>query len=60
MNQFGLEYINACKCRNETPYIAILNKQKCLFFFKNGKQEGKTGPAWRLVPVREGRYKQRV
>jgi hypothetical protein len=36
---------------NEIPYIAILNKQKCLFF-KNGEQEGKTGPVWGLAPVK--------
>jgi hypothetical protein len=30
---------------NETLCIDILNKQKCLFF-KNGEQEGKTGPVW--------------
>jgi hypothetical protein len=29
----------------QTPCIAILNKQKCLFF-KNREQEGKTGPGW--------------
>jgi hypothetical protein len=27
---------------NEIPCLAILNKQKCLFF-KNGEQEGKIG-----------------
>jgi hypothetical protein len=28
--------------------MVILNIQKCLFFFfyKNGEQEGKTGPVW--------------
>jgi hypothetical protein len=30
--------------------IAILNKQKCLFF-KNRKQEGKIVPVWRIVAV---------
>jgi hypothetical protein len=28
-------------------------------FFKNG-DEDKTGPVWGLVPVGEGRYKERV
>jgi hypothetical protein len=28
--------------------------------FKNGGQEGKTGPAWGMVPVGEGGYKERV
>jgi hypothetical protein len=33
--------------------IAILNKQKCHFFFcyKNKEQKGKAGPVWGLVPV---------
>jgi hypothetical protein len=31
--------------------IAILNKQKYLLKKKNGRQEGKTGPVWGLVPV---------
>jgi hypothetical protein len=43
MNQLGLEYITE-KCHNETPWIASLYTQKCLFFFfKNEEQEGKTG-----------------
>jgi hypothetical protein len=42
------------KCHNETPYIAILNKQKCLFS-KNGGQGGKTGLVWELVPLERGR-----
>jgi hypothetical protein len=29
-------------------------------FFKNGGQEGKTGPVWGLVPVGAGGYKERV
>jgi hypothetical protein len=33
----------------------VLNKQKCLFFFKNEEQEGKTGPVWGLVPLGGGR-----
>jgi hypothetical protein len=45
MNQFGLQYVYTRKCHSETPYIAILNKQKCLFFFlSNREQEGKTCP----------------
>jgi hypothetical protein len=43
MNQFGLYYICTWKCYNETPYIAIPNKQKFFFFFwkaenRRGKQ----------------------
>jgi hypothetical protein len=32
------------KCHKETPHVAILNKQKSLFFFFNkiGEQEGGT------------------
>jgi hypothetical protein len=30
------------------------------FFFKNKGQEGKTGPVWGLLPVGEGRYKERM
>jgi hypothetical protein len=41
------------KCHSETPHISILNKQK-MPFVKNGKQEGKTGPVWELVPVEGG------
>jgi hypothetical protein len=34
---------------NETPCIAISGKQKYHFvFYKNEKQEGKTGPAWEV------------
>jgi hypothetical protein len=29
-------------------------------FFKNGGQEGKTGPVWRLVLVSVGGHKERV
>jgi hypothetical protein len=41
-------------------YISTLNKQKCLFL--KTEQEGKTGPAWGLVPVFGGwgRIKERV
>jgi hypothetical protein len=31
LKQFGLYYIDSWKCHNETPCIAILNKQKYLF-----------------------------
>jgi hypothetical protein len=34
------------------PYA---NKNPKMVFFKNGEQEGKTGPLWGLVPVEEGR-----
>jgi hypothetical protein len=37
------------KCHKETPCVALLNKQKCLFKTKQNKnreQEGKTGPVW--------------
>jgi hypothetical protein len=44
---------------NEIPCIAILKKQKCLFF-KNGGQEGKTGAFWELVAVEGGGYEERV
>jgi hypothetical protein len=33
MSQFGLKCIYTWKCHKETPYVAILNKQKCHFFF---------------------------
>jgi hypothetical protein len=33
MNQFGLQYIYTWKCFKETPYVIILNKQKCHFSF---------------------------
>jgi hypothetical protein len=29
-------------------------------FFKNGEQEGKTGPVWDLAPVGGVGYKERV
>jgi hypothetical protein len=34
-----------CLTHTETPCTAIL-KEQSLFFFKNGEQEGKTGPVW--------------
>jgi hypothetical protein len=43
----------------ETPCVATLNKQKCLFF-KNAKREGKRGPVWGLTPVGGGGYEERV
>jgi hypothetical protein len=55
MNQFKLKYIHTLKCHNETPCIAILNKQKFHFlFYKNGEQEGKTGPVWRAGNIVRG------
>jgi hypothetical protein len=39
MNQIVLYCIYTLKCHKETPFIAILNKQKChvipFFFYKN-------------------------
>jgi hypothetical protein len=29
-------------------------------FFKNGEQEGKIGLIWEVLPVKGGRYKERV
>jgi hypothetical protein len=57
MNQLGYKYIYTWKCHKETPYIAMLNKQKCHFFLLQiGEQEGRTGSVWGvLVPVGEGR-----
>jgi hypothetical protein len=46
------------KCHNETPCVAILYQQRCLF--KNREQEGKSGPIWGLVPVGEEGSKERV
>jgi hypothetical protein len=43
------------KCQKETPCVATLNKQKCLFFFfyKTKGQKGRIGPVERgLIPVR--------
>jgi hypothetical protein len=37
------------KCHKEIPYRTISNKKA--LFSKNVQQEGKTGPAWGLVPV---------
>jgi hypothetical protein len=58
-------YIYTWKYQKETPCVAILNKQECLFsfFYKIREQEGGTGPGkgenairgrW-MVPLREGR-----
>jgi hypothetical protein len=38
MNQFRIENIHTWKCNNETPCIAILNKQKCLFSKKKDRK----------------------
>jgi hypothetical protein len=43
------------KYHNEIPIIAVLNKQTKCLFFKNGGQEGKTGPVWGFVPVGAGK-----
>jgi hypothetical protein len=44
------------KCNADTQEMDI----RCLFF-KNGGQEGKTGPVWGLVPSEGGGgYKERV
>jgi hypothetical protein len=40
-----------------SPYRYL---KQAIFFFKNGRQEGKTGPVWGLVPVGRGGYKERV
>jgi hypothetical protein len=53
-------YIYTWKCHNEIPCIGILNKQKCLFFSKKLRAEGKTVPIWDLVPVGGRGYKERV
>jgi hypothetical protein len=53
MNQFGLQYIYTWKCHNETPCIAILNKQKCLFSKAEDKKV-KQVLSWGVVSV-EGR-----
>jgi hypothetical protein len=45
------------KCHNEIPCIAIIYKQKCLFF-KKREQEGKLGPVWGLAPVGGEGYKK--
>jgi hypothetical protein len=36
MNQFRIKCVYTWKCHNEIPCVAILNKQKCGAFFKNG------------------------
>jgi hypothetical protein len=36
----------------------MLNKPKGLVF-KNGEQEGKTGPVWGLVPLRGSRMQEK-
>jgi hypothetical protein len=32
MNQFLLQHLDTWKCYKETPWVAILHKQKCHFF----------------------------
>jgi hypothetical protein len=61
MNQLGINYMYTWKGHKETLCIDtdILNKQKCILL-KYGRQEGKTGPVWRLVPVGREGYKKRV
>jgi hypothetical protein len=39
-DKFNREMEIITKEPNETPYTATLNKQKRLFFLKNGEQEG--------------------
>jgi hypothetical protein len=53
VNQFRIEYIDTWKCQEETPCVAILNKNVIFFFYKIREQEGRTGPVWsgRLTPV---------
>jgi hypothetical protein len=41
MNQIGLQYIPTYKCHKEAPCVAILNKQKCLFFLSFAKSENR-------------------
>jgi hypothetical protein len=38
------------KCHKETPCVAILRNKNVSFFFiyKTRKQEGETGPEWRV------------
>jgi hypothetical protein len=40
------------------PY-SYFKQTKCLFF-KNERQEGKTGPVWPLVPMGGRGYKERM
>jgi hypothetical protein len=49
MNQFSLIYIYIWKYHSETPYIAILNKQKCLF--SKMEKAAKQVLSEKLVPV---------
>jgi hypothetical protein len=61
MIQFGIEYIYMWKCHNQTPCtVAILYKQKCLFFFKQKMENSKTKQVLSgLVPVGGGGYEER-
>jgi hypothetical protein len=36
-------------------YMSIFPLKKCLFFFENEEDEGKTDPIWGLMPVGVGR-----
>jgi hypothetical protein len=45
------------KYHSETLYSYLM--QTKISFKKNGEQEGKTGPVWRLAPVGGGGYKER-
>jgi hypothetical protein len=62
MNQFGLQYIYTRKCLNETPCIAILNKQKNFFFSKLGNRKLKQvlSGGYQQQEQEGGRYKERV
>jgi hypothetical protein len=56
MSQLGLQYMHTWKCYKETPCIAILNKQKYLFFSftKLGNRMTEHILSGGLVPVRRG------
>jgi hypothetical protein len=58
MNQFRIIYI--WKYHNETPCIAILNKQKCLFFPKTEGRKLKQFWSEGSVAVGGGGRKERV
>jgi hypothetical protein len=51
MNQFGY---NTYKHENVTMKLPVELSKTKMSFFKNGEQEGKTGPIWGLVPVGVG------
>jgi hypothetical protein len=56
MNQCRLQYIYTWKYHREIPYIAIVNKQKCLFFSftKSENKRAEHVLPERLVPVGGG------